>query len=247
MLPALISMLITIVVAAVVGLRLLRLSRRTHGMPEISAGVGLLTFAVAQICTLVMVGAHGSLSPGASEFLRVLVLVAFTVVSTGLAAFTIYMFGPVPWRWAVGATVILAGILVRVAIFVTGTPVVGEGDAGRVLPSLAAASIAVIFLWMGIEGVAYHRKVARARVLGLTSAEVVNRFWVFGMGGLISGLLTTAVAISGFLGAMDTVGRPLILTAGLINSVVWTLCFTPPAAYRRFIETRAARFEASHG
>lgn len=246
MLPALISMLITIVVATVVGIRLLRLSRRTREMPEASAGIGLLTFAVAEICTLVIVGAHGSMSPGMSEFFRVLTLVAFTVVSIGLALFTIFTFGQNTWRWTLAATTILSGILIRIMIFASGAAVVGEGTKDTTLQSLAAATIAFIFLWMGVEGVAYYRKAARARALGLASADVVNRFLVFGLGGLISGLMTIGVAATGLLGSMDTVGRPLILAAGLVNAVVWTLSFAPPAAYRRFIERQAARRETSH-
>ena len=246
MLGAILSMLITILVAVGVGIRLLRLSQRTGEFPEASAGVGLLTFALAQSCSLVMVGGHGSLSPGMSEFLRVLILVAFTVVSAGLAAFTVLTFGPNLWRCALAALTILAGILVRITIYARGLAVVGESGADATLPSLAAATFAFTFLWMGVEGLAYYRKVARAHALGLASAAVVNRFLVFGYGGLIAGVMTTGVAVAGLLSSMDAIGRPLILLAGLVNSVAWTLSFAPPAAYQRFIEMQAQQREANH-
>jgi len=244
---ALVSMLITIAVAALVGFRLVLLSRRTREFPELWAGAGLLSFALAQVCTLVMVGTHGSLPPGLNVLLRVVTLLCFTTVSIGLAAFTVYTFGPNAWRWTLASFAVLSGIVVRCMMYIQDTGVVGQDAGSSPLRSLVAATVAFIFIWMGIEGVSYYRKADRARALGLASSAVVNRFLIFGVGGLISGLMTTLGSIFALSDSMSVFVIPMILATGLVNSVVWTLSFTPPAAYQRFVEARSTAHEASHG
>jgi hypothetical protein len=99
---------------------------------------------------------------------------------------------------------------------------IGVGLFGYVVAQLASLAVAapgaegnlaLVFVWMGIEALLYHRKARRACEIGLVSADVVNRFLVWGLGAMASGILL----------------------------------FAPPAAYRRFVESRAPERATSSG
>jgi hypothetical protein len=122
------------------------------------------------------------------------------------------------------------------------------GDASdRLLRSLAAATFALSFLWMGSEALHYHGKALRAYRIGLARPELVSRFLVLGLGGLVSGVLAAGVAATGVRESSFVGVRQLFVAAGgLVNAVTWVLAFAPPEAYRRFVDARAAQREATH-
>lgn len=247
MLGAFLGMLISVVTAAVVGVRLLAVARRTRELPELSAGVGLVAFALAQLGGMLMAGLGDGLAPGASQALRGFTLFQFSLTSFGLSLFTVETFGRTAWRWALAASIVVAGVTLRIAILHYEIPILSVGTPHSAIPSIAALTFSLGFVWLGIEGLQYHRRARRAYWIGLASAQVVSRFLVLGVGGLVSGLLATAAAVTGLLdGSLVGLGRLFIVSSGLVTAVVLVLAFVPPAAYRNFIEARAARREASH-
>jgi hypothetical protein len=223
-------------------------ARRTRQLPELSVGVGLVAFALAQVSAMLWEALGASMSPGASQALRGFTLVSFSIVSVALSLFTVETFGRTAWRWAVAASIVAAGIGLRIAMFAYETSSAGAGAPHQGLRSLAAATFAAGFLWMGIEALHYHGKALRAYRIGLARPEVVTRFLVLGVGGLASGALAAGAAVAGVAGDSFAGLRWLCITAGgFVNAVTWLLTFMPPQAYRRFVEARAARAEASHG
>src|SRR5262245_9115543 len=159
MLGTLLSVLFSIAAAAVVGVKMLGVARRTRQLPEWCVGVGMLAFAGGQLGMLLSGALGQRLGPGASHALMACVLVAFVVVTTALALFTVQTFGATGWRWALFGAVVVPGVAVRVVIY-SSADSLSAGPAA--LRSLAAASIASGFVWLGSEALHYYRKARRA-------------------------------------------------------------------------------------
>jgi hypothetical protein len=247
MLGVLVGVLISALTAAVVGARLLRLARHTRQLPELSAGIGLVAFALAQAIAILSSALASSLPAGALLALRGCYLAAFSLVSIGLIVFTVETFGRTAWRCALGASIILTGIAVRVAIFVYDIPANGAAAGASsppVVQLVAGLTYALTYGWMGGEALHYHGKAQRAYRIGLASPEVVSRFWVLGTGALSAGAISLAAATVGFLGHPVTV---FLVSGALVNAVTLVLVFMPPAAYRNFVEARAAEKAAGRG
>lgn len=241
------SNLLFIAVGSAVGARLLARALRLRTFPEAALGTGLLSFAgIAQPCTIA-----GSLAGAGHPEVKAAFAIA-TAAFSALAVIAVFAF---TWqvfrrneRWAIAlagagaAVAIAAGIgLVHLA-FVRLDPATASAPSGTWV-ALMTAGFALAFGWTGVESLAYWRRVRRRARVGLGDAVVANRFLLWGAGcaiGFAIELALAALALGGASFSANALPRLLISVTGLVNAAVWLLSFTPPAAYARWIERRAA-------
>jgi hypothetical protein len=247
MFSTLLSVLISTVAAAVVGVKLLVLAKRTRQLPETSCGVGLVAFALSQVGAILIAGLRDA-SPELAQMLRVFTLANLTIASAGLSLFTMETFGRTATRWLLATAIVVTGASLRLAILHQDIPIMGTGRTNSALPSLAALTFSLGFLWLGIEGLRYQRRARRAQAIGLASAQVVSRFLVMGIGGLAAGVFATLTAAANLThGPLADLRGLFVCASGVVTAGMVVLAFSPPAAYRRFVEARAARSVPRHG
>jgi hypothetical protein len=109
-------------------------------------------------------------------------------------------------------------------------------------------------LWVGIEPLVYHSKLAKRVPLGLAEPLVANRFLLWGLGSLARAALIlmgpAAEALLGVLGgeARSSFSAATLVVAsclGLATSVAYWLTFNPTPAYARWVERRYRGASAS--
>lgn len=230
----------------VVGVRLLRLARRTRGVPELTLGLGecLLAGAVPPFIVLVQ------MLPGPAALVRAASFAAQLSYTVGLAVmivFTWRVFRPREgWARALGLSTI--GTLgVGGAIGMARACLVGDVEALRD-PSTTAflvmewVSVAA-FLWTAAEAFHHHGRLRRQAALGLADPEVANRIllWAFvGIGGVVAAGGSVVVELFGIAAIDHTPTRLVCAFATLVSSVCVQLAFLPPQGYRRWVRSRAA-------
>jgi hypothetical protein len=247
MLLTLLSVLVSTVTAAVVGVKLVVLARRTRQLPELACGVGLVAFALSQVGAIFIAGLRDA-SPELSHALRAFALCNLTIASAGLSLFTVETFGRTAVRWLLAIAIVGTGASLRFVILYQDIPIMGTGQTNSVIPSVAALTFSLGFFWLGIEGLRYHGRARRAQAIGLASAQVVSRFLVMGVGSLTGGVFATLAAAANLSdGPLADLRGLFVCVSGVVTAVMVVLGFSPPAAYRRWVEARAARGVPRHG
>ena len=245
-------------VSAIVGTRLLRLARRDGGGPV--AFLGLYFLVYGALATGFSIATYVGWSSAAlalpDPVARLLNGVFFVTATAGLGCllvFTQRTFRPDSRAaraaaWGLGTVMALA----------TAALAVTEGFEVRVLNGPAywvhfAARVA-IWLWVAGESLAYWTKQRRRLAIGLADPVVTNRFFLWGVWGLVVALLAFSdplarlwyVALAGTTSQwLPEVGRPIIeatvpLACGLnaCALILMGLTFFPTRGYRRWLEAR---------
>ena len=244
----------------IIGIRLLRLSRRLPEGPEIWLALYFLVAAFLGMglsYLVYMSWADAALKlPAQME----IVLHAVYLFGTTSGMACLYVF---TWRtfradelWA--RLLVLAVVVTMVAGYVG----IGflDGFRIRLIPSFAHwitwAARTSVFLWLFIESFRYWRLLRRRLRLGLADPLVANRFllWsIFAGATLLTGLIDPLsrvwyITLAGG-GEVWTpeVGRPIVLAmvplSSALNMLVMVtlyLTFFPTRGFRRWIETRSA-------
>lgn len=99
------------------------------------------------------------------------------------------------------------------------------------------------FLWLGVEAFGWWTMLRRRVALGLADPLVANRFFLWSLVSLFSCLTTVFGAVGAALsgGAMLSPMMALVLSLlALPSSASLYLAFAPPAAYRAWVQRRAA-------
>jgi hypothetical protein len=119
---------------------------------------------------------------------------------------------------------------------------------------LLTAGMLATNLWVGIEPLVYHRKLAKRIPLGLAEPLVADRFLLWGLGSLARAALLlmgpAAEAVLAGLGAearnnVSAVSLAVASSLGLATSVAYWLTFNPTPAYVRWVERRYRRVRAA--
>jgi hypothetical protein len=231
-----------VVVSWLVGMRLVRLARRTHGVPELALGVGFLG-----------VGAVGyplgllAVMPGLAEPLA-RSLFALSQLMTGVGSAAIFVFTQSVFRpearWA--RAVVLCAALVLAVQTAFG---VARGLAGDVtqlaLPDLGFSVrqgvTAFSYGWTALEALRYRGLLVRRLALGLAEAEVVNRFllWaIAGVGAFAGSATMSAVSLGGGLPWEDPLALAAVGLGGVVAAICTALAFLPPRAYLAWVRAR---------
>jgi hypothetical protein len=234
-----------------IGVRLLRLSRRTGARPELLLGgaLGLMGgIGYGGLITLVL--ARGQILGTALEpWLPTMSAVAKGLHDTGvlfMIAFVLTVFRPTE-RWARALAGAFAGALV---VGYVGHTVTGGYSEPRMQTSwywLGFATIGTLPMWAAIESFLYRSAMRKRQALGLADPMVVNRFLLWGVANVFSVLAVWTVSLPSILRLavdLQTNMAPLTLSLtalwgiGAIGS--YWLAFFPPRWYARRVAAPAA-------
>ena len=112
---------------------------------------------------------------------------------------------------------------------------------------LLTAGMLATNLWVGIEPLLYHRKLAKRVPLGLAEPLIADRFLLWGLGSLARAALilmgpAAEAMLAGLAGDARNSFSAVSLAAasglGLATSVAYWLTFNPTPAYVRWVERR---------
>lgn len=238
-----IGMAVFMGVSMLVGVRLVRLARRTGEGPELLIGVALISmapisFPLARL-SFALQGSAPYLAAG---------LLAFSVAGLALggccaAELTRRVFRPgsgvaraLVWGIAfglVGCWGVTAG---TTGFDLRGRAMEWPGYAGFVLRSGALA-------WAAVESLRYWRRMRRRLAIGLADPATTNRFLLWGAGSAAAAanhliVMWTAGAGSDVLHISDGLASVVSLM-GLGTSVCLWLGFLPPQRYLAWLRQRA--------
>ena len=225
-----------------IGLRLLWLAHRNRGLSELLIGFGILGIGPAGFALMVFAMLFGEGRP-----LAALVLLAAAQLAMSGGAVSAYLFNWTVFRrddaWARGL-VALGAVAFAAAFF-------GRFATGNyVLPmrldlwsELSSFDVIVCLLWGSAESLRYYGLMRRRARLGLADPVLSNRFLLWGLGigsAGIGSLIGNVVMIARDSAMQELDGLTLSNSLfGLASAVLMWIAFLPPAAYRRWIESRA--------
>ena len=243
---ALSSIAAVALVSLVAGGRLLRLARRTRGLPESVLGLSLAGITGIGFPILLLTEARATIGP---HLTLAADLVGSYVISLGFIGFFVFtwrVFRP-DARWAAALT-LLGGAVILVATGGTVWRAFGiessaeKFQAVRDWEILLFTSAALGFGWSAVEALAYWARLRRRAALGLAETAVVNRVLLWGLTGpsAASALLGITALRLLDINYMSAPGALLLIAScGFLASAFLTLAFLPPAAYLRWLEGRA--------
>ena len=233
-------------VGVVVGFRLIGLACRTRELPETLMGLGLVIVAVIG-APLTGVGRM----PGmvGTPFGDALFTAGLGFVQIGTGCFFTF-------TWQVfrknSTRAMVAVLLACGALGATWQGLVGASVGANMTEVYThtrpwamgvVALVAATFYWTALESLAYHRKLMRRLALGLAQSEIVNRFWLWGMGALATAGICTMMLVPMAMN-IPPLQSPLTLTfmaiAAVVNSTCWFFAFFPPQAYLERVRFRSA-------
>jgi hypothetical protein len=233
-----------------IGLRLLDLARRNRELPELLIGLGILGIGPAGFALMVAGMLVGRVAPGLGAVLMAVAQLATAIGAVSAFVFTWQVFRK-DERWA--------RMLVGAAVVLFATVFFGRLTTGDfALPvkiglwfHASSLGIVVCMLWGSYESLRYYTMMRRRETLGLADPLVTNRFLLWGLGIGSAGVGTfvslVVVMVTGVpMQELDglTLSNSMF---GLTAAVLMWVAFLPPAAYRRFIERRAAAAGATRG
>lgn len=232
---------------AVLGVRLLRLSRRTGAQPELWLGFAFL-FAGASAWLLPLAASQElHLGVGPARALACLAQAGMTGSIACLVLFTWKVFRPdsVPGR-RIAFALIAANLASGLVVLLGGTPI-PVGGIGLAVILVRSVSL----LWLFLESTGHARRMRRRVRLGLGDPIVANRFalWSIWTGALACiplfvlslralGLLVEPVPGEPLPASLRAILIVLAAGGGAALGAGW-LAFFPPASYRRWIAARA--------
>lgn len=218
----------------VTGVRMIVLSRRTRGLPELLLGTSLLLQAGLGYPLSVV-------SQFAGDYALLLTCVSATFNNTGMGflyVFTARVFHDSSrWAWVVVGA---AGALLAVQVVGNTLSQAAAASPAEKLTAImrwGGASLALsgaAWGWAGFEALRYHALLRRRVALGLADPVVANRMLLWGlMGGVAFGcvVVDTLLLYSGIPRARDVLLPLVTAVAGLVVSACMILAFWPPEAY----------------
>jgi hypothetical protein len=230
------------VVALVVGVRVLLLARRTHELPELLMGIGVLGIGPVGFGLMV---AGGELEQPSIRT-AILAVASFAVSAGVLAKFVFNWRVYHPDSGAVRALVVAAGVALVVCFAWMGIEQGFSLEHALSPPSLGRSCLQITcLLWGAGESFAYWMKMRRRVRLGLADPVVSNRFLMWAIGAFAAGWGTAVGTVAQLVtGATIIQGGWTMVSSslhGLVAAVAIALAFIPPAFYVRYIRARAER------
>jgi hypothetical protein len=231
-------------VGAAVAVKLLRLARRTRGLPETLAGTSLFLLSAVSWPLLLVVSTP---EPPSAWVLRAgwaAAALAMAVGWSGVFLFTWQVFRPGP-GWArtlagVGIAVELAAAMALAYRAVSvPDPIALQVPSACGLVLLLGAE--TVYAWTAIESFRYRALLRRRIPLGLADPVVADRFGLWGYT-VVFAFGSLAPAVFAHLTGGDPNSQTshlMVGVFGLASSLTLYLAFLPPAAYRRFVIARA--------
>lgn len=229
-------------VTVAVGLRLLRLWRRTRRLPELLIGVTLLCFAPFGYGIMFAARVPDLWSVGVQEALIAAGLLGLTAGASALYAFVWQVFRPrAGWaRWLCYACFV--GLIVSTAGDMA-TRFIGsmEGGGPWFWANFVLRTLSLV--WSGLESLRYWRLMRRRLSLGLADPVTANTFLLWGLGALSAasafGVALVTRAVTGHhVMQYDELNAVVCALSALAAGTIF-LAFFPPAAYVRAVRSRS--------
>ncbi|HTO55254.1 MAG TPA: hypothetical protein VMR50_17860 [Myxococcota bacterium] len=241
---ALIGLVIYTVASGIVGVRLLLRARRSHGLPELLAGLSYIG-APAIGYPLSIVSSQLSNRAVATP----LYLTGETCLVFGCCCFlffTVKVFRPGAF-WAVAAAALGSGVFVWSGVriihaFLIHTDAAEIAAHARIPVAGMVGVLMLSYVWTALEGFRYYRMMRKRMALGMADAVVTNRFLLWTFSGLTSVAWISVSAVMLASGAnlgtnMVNIGSTCL--GGLANTVFLVLIFMPPTSYTRWVQRSA--------
>jgi hypothetical protein len=235
-----------IVIGLAVGVRLMRLARRTGGFPE--RMLGTLCLAGPGVLAPCMVVVHAVPEPewvvrGAALIGQI----AYAVSCSVSVLFTWQCFRPdEAWaRWLARVSIVIAVFAASVgaarALGFAAAPELREMShwAFQLLGFVGLAG----HVWTGLEALRYYGQMRKRSKLGLADPVVTNRFLLWALVscfGIVASGVPLAVGLLGGDSFNDVPTRLLGAAATIAGSVCLQLAFLPPSGYLRWLTARGA-------
>jgi hypothetical protein len=232
----------SVLLAWIVGGRLIWLSRRTRQAPELLIGSGLV-LAGGAWSPLVAIGRQATALPDATR--AGLVVAGALCGIAGMSCIAVFnwrVFRPASAWGPVLAGAVAAGL---VALFAAQTLDPGWLRLARQEQGPwtgASWAGAVNYLWSFLEAWHHHAMLARRQRLGLADPIVADRMRLWTL------LMLTSLIASIVFGTFQTLGIPVggtllglslaAIVAGVTSVLLW-LAFLPPPAYLEAVRRRA--------
>lgn len=228
------------IVALVVGVRVLLLARRTHELPELLMGIGVL--GIGPVGFGLLVGAQQV----PNDLARVSLL-GISGVAVCAGVFAKFVFN---WRVyhpesaGVRLFVYAAGLALAGAFLWSGIADRFATDRALTPPSLARSVLQVsCLLWGAGESFRYWTKMRRRVRLGLADPVVSNRFVMWAIGAFAAGFGTAVGTVAQIATGVPATDQGWVMVSssmhGLVAAVAIALAFVPPGFYVRYIRARA--------
>jgi hypothetical protein len=229
---------LVIILAAVLGTRMLMLARRTGRLPELC--IAVFAFGTGPGSFLQVFGRGvGTLPPGWDVPVHMAGAIALSVAAIALGLFTWQVFRPGE-RWArLGFLAVSALVLMSVVTsLATPTDYSSQVHTPTSRSSLVWLLARGIFVaWACFESLRYWQAMRRRRGLGLADPVVVNRFFLFGtwtagmlglwLNSVVARLLVYYTGSNSFESTLYATGSSF----GLVQILSLWLAFFPPQAY----------------
>jgi hypothetical protein len=226
----------TLLTGIALGTRLLWSYRRTHGIPELVFGIGVLCTCASGIVRAVLLNLGDDASPGLVDAVTTLFTVLFVAAPIGMVLGTWKVFRPDD-RWATGLALGITAVLVASVPTLWFMP---EAEAGRSMVILSAAI--VVSAWTTLEALMHYAKMRRRMRLGLADAVTATQFltWGLAMGcNTVSRGVTLGIKTFAGLEPMQT--SAFLLPAALLGFVTLSflyVAFFPPLALQDWLNAR---------
>jgi len=241
---ALTSAVAFVAVGATVGVKLLRLARRTRALPETLVGASLLLLSAVAWPLLLIVSTP---EPPPDVVLRIGwagAALAMALGWSGVFLFTWRVFrSDAGWgRWLAGLGISVelgAGLAGAVRAVLVADPHLLRRPWASGLVLLVGAL--VVYGWTAFESFRYCALLRRRIPLGLADPLVADRFGLWGFTAMF-GFVSIAPAVLAQLSGGDPNSPSSHLVVGvfgLLSSAALYVAFLPPAAYVRRARTRA--------
>jgi len=225
-------------VGLIVGLRLLRLARRTGEWPERLIGGGFLAGSMFGYPTLVAADRLMATAPDTSLILFFAGWTGLVTAAVCLLAFWQRVYHPD--RLAARRTFLIGSAFLVVSLFgIVFTHSAGAKAAANAwyLPGLLAQGAA--YALNGWAGARYWRMLRRRLSLGLADPVVVNRILLWSAAAwaiTLQYLYSTGVVIVTGGSSISGFGIALVSSLGLIAAGTMLLAFFPPRSYLLWLE-----------
>ena len=240
---SLVSFLALLAVGTTVGSRLLLMARRTGRLPELAIGTACLGTALAGVLLCPIIYLADSWPEGAIFATSIAASVVNGVAGSAICLFTWQVFRPNrSWAraaWAIASLALLVAILVQ-TLRGDLVPHWALRPENHVFMWVRVAA----FLWAGLESLRYAAMMRRQGRLGLGSPVVAAQIRLWGVACVAVAAMLALWALAphlGYASVLDWPAGTFVANAlGLVAAGSLHLAFLPPAAWRRWIEARAA-------
>ncbi len=243
------STIASLIVSATLGVRLLRLWRRSRLAPELAIGASfLLAGVIGYLATILGNPATPGLDP---EPAHALLVIGLALISCGVSLSYLFVwkvFRPAS-RWAQALFWLATGALAVTVVPLSGNPT----SPAEIGPLTMLGDLVRVGggAWGAFEALRYYTLMRRRMRIGLAEPAVTNRFLLWGLACCATAaiFLATSILARQQLAPADlgfTPGMAVLVSLLTVATATgqW-LAFLPPAAYLRWIAGRAPQTQGA--